>query len=67
MPQVLNFFPNIIILAIFTTLIIPLFFTNQQNFPEAAKKAVKTAFFISLFSLSSLISQNQETLNEQKE
>nr|BAG28322.1 NADH dehydrogenase subunit 5 [Guibemantis liber] len=67
MPQVLNFFPNIIILMIFLTLILPLFLTNQQNFPETAKKAVKTAFFISLLSLFSLISQNQETLNEQKE
>nr|BAG28326.1 NADH dehydrogenase subunit 5 [Guibemantis tornieri] len=63
----LNFFPNIIILMVFLILIAPLPFTNQQDFPNNAKKAVKTAFFISLLSMFSLISQNQETSNEQKE
>nr|BAG28306.1 NADH dehydrogenase subunit 5 [Blommersia blommersae] len=65
--QLLNFSPNIIILMVFLTLISPLLFTHQSNFPNMAKKAVKTSFFISLFSLCSLISQNQETVSEQKE
>nr|YP_514697.1 NADH dehydrogenase subunit 5 [Mantella madagascariensis]BAE79513.1 NADH dehydrogenase subunit 5 [Mantella madagascariensis] len=62
-----NLLPTISISMVIFTLISPLLFINSPNFPTYTKKAVKTAFFISLLALLSLTSQNQENTNNQKE
>nr|BAE79531.1 NADH dehydrogenase subunit 5 [Mantella bernhardi] len=59
--------PTISISMVIITLISPFLFVNSPNFPTYTKKAVKTAFFISLLALISLTSQNQENTNDQKE
>nr|BAE79527.1 NADH dehydrogenase subunit 5 [Mantella baroni] len=59
--------PTITISMVILTLISPLLFVNSPNFPTNTKKAVKTAFFISLIALFSLTSHYQENTNDQKE
>nr|BAG28334.1 NADH dehydrogenase subunit 5 [Spinomantis microtis] len=54
-------------LVIALILVWPLMTSGLPNFPEAAKKAVKWAFFTSLFPLFSMISQKQEASTEHQE
>nr|BAG28330.1 NADH dehydrogenase subunit 5 [Mantidactylus guttulatus] len=59
---------NMVVYAIILSLLIwPLALSSSPEFPLIAKKAVKSSFFISLLSLTSLISQTQESTTSQND